>query len=209
MNTKEALAWRYATQKFDVTKSIPEEDLAYILESANLTATAYGLQPFSFVVVTDQVKKDALIGAAYNQEHAGKNSALIVLAVRTDIDEAYITEYATRIETTRGLTRGTVDGFKQSMIKGLTNKTSEERLIWAQKQAYIALGTLMVAASEKEIDNHAMEGFNPVEFNKILGLDALNLHTTVILALGYRSPEDATQNYAKVRKPLEDIVVRI
>jgi nitroreductase len=209
MTTKESLRWRYATQQFDVTKTIPETDLTYILESGNLAATAYGLQPFSFVMVTDQAKKDALISAAYNQEHAGKNSALIVLAVRTDIDKAYITEYATRIETIRGLPAGTVDGFKQSMLRDLPNRTPEARLVWAQKQAYIALGTLMAAASEKEIDNHAMEGFNPIEFNKILELDALNLHASVILALGYRSPEDATQHYAKVRKPLKDIVVRI
>ncbi len=209
MTTKESLAWRYATQQFDLTKTIPEDDLTYILEAGNLSATAYGLQPFLFVVVTDQAKKDALIPAAYNQEHAGKNSALIVLAVRTDVDEAYITEYSTRIETIRGLPEGTVDGFKQAMMNDLPNRTPEARLTWSQKQAYIALGTLMVAASERGVDNHAMEGFNPTSFNEILGLDALNLHATVILALGYRSSEDQTQHYAKVRKQLDDIVVRM
>ena len=209
MTTKESLAWRYATAQFDVTKTIPETDLTDILEAGNLAATAYGLQPFSFVVVTDQAKKEALVPVAYNQEHVRDNSALIVIAARTDIDEAYITEYTTRIETLRGLPSGTVDGYKNMMIGDLTNKTEEARLIWAQKQVYIALGTMMVAASEKGIDNHAMEGFNPMEFNKILGLDARNLHATVLLALGYRSTEDQTQNYAKVRKQLADIVVRI
>lgn len=81
--------------------------------------------------------------------------------------------------------------------------------MWAQKQAYIALGTMMVAASEKGIDNHALEGFNPEAFNDVLGLAAHNLHATVILALGYRSSEDQTQHHAKVRKQLDDIVIRI
>lgn len=205
----ENLKWRYATQKFDTTKEIPATDLETILEAGNLAATAYGLQPLSMVVVTDSEKKQALIESAYGQKHVGDNSALIVLAARTDVDEAYITEYTNRIETTRGLTPGTVDKFKQSMLNDLPNRTPEARLTWAQKQAYIVLGTLMAAASELRIDNHALEGFNPNEFNEILGLSAHNLHATVILALGYRSEADDTQHWAKVRKPISDIVVRI
>ncbi|MES2748831.1 MAG: NAD(P)H-dependent oxidoreductase [Patescibacteria group bacterium] len=205
----ENLKWRYATQKFDTSKTIAPEDLETILEAGNLSATAYGLQPLQMVVVTDPEKKQALIPAAYNQTHVGDNSALIVLAARTDIDEAYISEYTARIEATRRLPEGTTDGYKTMMVNDLTNRTPEARLIWAQKQAYIVLGTLMAAASELRIDNHALEGFNPTEFNQILDLEKHNLTATVILALGYRSRSDDTQHWAKVRKPLNDIVVRI
>ncbi len=208
MTIQQALAWRYATAQFDTSKSIPEADLNSILEAGNLAATAYGLQPFTFVVVTDQALKESLVAHAYGQNHIAQNSALIVLAARTDIDETYITEYTTRIETTRGLPAGTVEGFKGMMVGDLTNRTPEARLTWAQKQSYIALGTMMAAASELEIDNHALEGFNPEKFNEVLGLDAHNLHATTLLALGYRSTDDTTQHYAKVRKPLTDIVLR-
>ncbi len=203
------LKWRYATQKFDTTKEIPAADLETILEAGNLAATAYGLQPLQMVVVTDSEKKQALVNSAYGQAHVADNSALIVLAARTDIDEAYITEYTNRIEATRGLAAGTTDGYKTMMVNDLTNRTGEALLTWAQKQAYIVLGTLMAAASELRIDNHALEGFNPSECNEILGLEAHNLHATVILALGYRSEADDTQHWAKVRKPISDIVVRI
>jgi nitroreductase / dihydropteridine reductase len=54
-----------------------------------------------------------------------------------------------------------------------------------------------------------MEGFDPMKFNEVLGLDALNLHATVILPVGYRSAEDSTQSYKKVRRELSDIVVRM
>jgi len=203
----ENLKWRYATQIFDTTKEMPAVDLQKILEAGNLAATAYGLQPLQMVVVTDVEKRQELIKAAHGQKHAGENSALIVLAARTDINEEYITEYTNRIETIRGLEKGAADGFKQSMLNDLPNRTPEARLTWAQKQCYIVLGTLMAAASELRIDNHAMEGFNPTEFNKILGLDELNLTATVILALGYRSEADETQHYAKVRKELKDMVI--
>ena len=209
MTTKENLEWRYATKKFDTSKELSADDLNYVLEAGNLAATSYGLQPFTFVVVTDEAKKLALVESAYGQTQVAQNGALIVLAARTDIDAAYITEYTTRAETLRNLPSGTIDGYKDMMIGDLTNRTPEARLIWAQKQAYIALGTMMAAASERHVDNAGLEGFNPTVFNEILGLDAHNLTATVLLVLGYRSDEDQTQQYAKVRKQLDDIVVRI
>ncbi len=209
MSIIENLKWRYATQQFDTSKSMSEADLNTILEAGNLAATAYGLQPFTFVVVNDETKKQTLVEPAYGQTHFAHNSALIVIAIRTDLDEAHITEYIERMAKTRGLDVAMLDGFKNMMIGDLMNRTPEGRMAFAQQQAYIALGTMMAAASELHIDNHAMSGFNPDAFNEILGLKAHNLHATVCLALGYRSADDAWQNYAKVRKDIKDIVVTI
>ena len=209
MHTKNWLEWRYATKKFDVSKELPSTDLDYILEAGNLAATSYGLQPFQIVVVTDAAKKAELMGKAYNQGHVGENAALLVLAARTDIDAAYIAEYTARIEATRELPAGSVDGYKDMMTNLFTSLTEADRLVWAQKQAYIALGTMMVAAAEKGVDHCPMEGFDPVGFNEVLGLKAHNLHATVLLAVGYRSPEDQSQAYKKVRKDLKDIVIRM
>ena len=209
MHTHNWLGWRYATKKFDTSKELPAADLDYILAAGNLAATSYGLQPFKIVVVTNEAKKQALMGAAYNQVQVGENAAVIVLAARTDVDAAFIAEYTARIERERGLPTGAVDGYKDMMTGHLTSLTAEARLVWAQKQAYIALGTMMVAAAEKQVDHCPMEGFDPVQFNEILDLPAHNLHATVILPIGYRSAEDQTQNYKKVRQALSDMVVRM
>ncbi len=203
------LKWRYATQKFDTSKQLPEAELQQILEAGNLAASSYGLQPFTMVLVENQEVRNSLIEPAYGQPHVAKNSLLIVLAARTDIDEAYISEFTARIETTRGLPAGNVDGYKDVMVNDLTNRTPEARLHWAKEQAYIALGTMMAAASELRIDNHAMTGFSIEKFNEILGLKEKNLDATVVLALGYRAQDDDWQHYAKVRKDLKDMVVRV
>ena len=204
----QALAWRYATNKFDVTKKVSEENLTSILESANLMPTAYGLQPFRLIVIADQAVKESLVEHSYGQKHVADNSHLIVLAARTDIDEAMIAEYTARIEAIRSLPAGTVNGFKNAMIGDLTNRPEEARLVWAQKQSYLALGGMMVAASLLGVDNHALEGFNPVAYNELLGLTDLKLTATTILALGYRDEADASQHYAKVRLPLETLVIK-
>jgi nitroreductase len=205
----ENLKWRYATKAFDTSKAVSAEDLNYVLEAGNLAASSYGLQPFAFVVVDDTAKKQALVEHAYGQTQVAANGALIVIAARTDVDAAYISEFTARIETTRGLTTGAVDGYKDMMVGSLTNQTPEARLAWAQKQSYIALGTMMAAASERGLDNAALEGFSPDKFDEVLGLAAHNLHATTLLVLGYRSEEDATSQYAKVRKDIKDIVVHI
>jgi hypothetical protein len=49
----------------------------------------------------------------------------------------------------------------------------------------------------------------PHEYDEILGLAKQNLHAAVVLPVGYRSAEDVAQHQAKVRHPLEDMVVRI
>ena len=209
MHTHNWLKWRYATKKFDTSKELPATDLNYILEAGNLAATSYGLQPFKIIAVTDTEKKQALMEAAFNQAQVGENAAVIILAARTVVDAAFIAEYTARIESERDLPAGAIDGYKDLMTGHLTSLTAETRLVWAQKQTYIALGTMMVAAAEKSVDSCPMEGFDAAQFNEILDLPAHNLHATVILPVGYRSTEDETQNYQKVRQNIEDIVVRM
>ncbi len=209
MSIIENLKWRYATQQFDTSKNISESDLNIILEAGNLAATAYGLQPFQFVVVKNQEVKDSLVPHAYGQEHFAKNGVLIILAARTDIDEAYITEYVERTARLRGMDVNMLEGFKNMMLGDMNSRGEAGRLAFAQLQAYIALGTMMAAASELHVDNHAMSGFDANKFNEVLGLNEKNLHATVALALGYRSTDDAWQNYAKVRKDIGDMVVEI
>lgn len=205
----ENLNWRYATKGFDTSKELPAADLAYILEAGRMSASSYGLQPFKMIVVTDEAKKQELMGHAYGQAHVGKNSALIIVAAATNVDEAMIADYIARVEATRGLSEGAVDGFKDMMVGHLTNLPTEARTTWAQKQSYIALGSMMLAAAEKKVDSCPMEGFSVEDFNEVLGLSAHNLTATVIFPVGYRAESDDTQHYAKVRRTAEDMIIRM
>ena len=54
-----------------------------------------------------------------------------------------------------------------------------------------------------------MEGFDNDQFDEILGLKEKNLHSVVLLTVGYRSPEDNYQNMPKVRLPKDELVVNI
>lgn len=205
----DSLHWRYAVNQFDTEKKVSTADLNTILEAGNLMPTAYGLQPFKFVVVTDAATKASLVPHAYGQKHVAENSHLVVLAARTDIDADFISEFTARLEKMRGLPAGATDGYKDVMIGDIGSRTPAERIVWAKRQAFLALGGMMAAASELKVDNHALEGFDPAGIDEALKLSEMNLTAAVLLTLGYRAESDEWQHHPKVRRAMDDIVVSL
>lgn len=207
MNFIEALNWRYATKQFDPSKKVSNADLETILSSGNLAATSYGLQPFKFVVVSDQKTKDDLVPFSYNQPQVSQASHAIVLAARTDIDEAFIRTMTRLAEKIRDLPQGQLDGYAKQMIGSIMSMSEEQRLHWAQKQIYIALGNMMAVCAVLKVDSCPMEGFVPAQYDRLLNLAQQNLTATVVLPVGYRSKDDEQQHLAKVRHSIEEIVI--
>jgi len=202
----EDLNWRYATKKFDAKKEISSEELASLLESIQLTASSYGLQPYEVIVVKNSEIREKLKAAAWNQTQITEASHLVVLANLTHVNEAYVNTYLDNIAETRNMSREDLQGL-EDMIKSTTLKLpAEAQNTWAAKQAYIALGNLLSAAASQKIDACPMEGFDAEKFDEILGLKNRNLTTAVIAPIGYRSHEDQYQHLTKVRKSKEDLI---
>ncbi len=201
------LNWRYAAKKLNGDE-LPKEKLDKILEATRLSASSYGLQPFTIIVVKDHELKLRLKAAAYNQEQISTASEVLVFCVPTSITEADIQEYIDLVASKRGMDVENLAGFKQMMVSTVLQLSAEDQQQWAAKQAYISLGTALVAAAMEEVDSCPMEGFDAAQFGAILELDKHNLKAVVIMPLGYRSPDDATANYKKVRKATDVLYVR-
>lgn len=206
---KQNLRWRYAVKKFDNQKVVSESDLETILDAGNLTASSFGLQPYQFVVVTNQAIQDQLVAVSWDQHQVADASHLIVIAVRSDVDHDYINDYVAMMESQRDLPAGALDSYKD-MILGSVGRMAPDALhSWAAKQAYIVLGSMLTACADLQIDSCPMEGFLPAEYDQILGLDERNLNAVLVLPIGYRSKDDDYQHLKKVRKPLDEMVVRL
>ena len=205
MSLLQDLQWRYATKNMN-QQPVAEETVQAILEAANLSATSYGLQPFTLVVVSNQETKNALMGAAYGQPQVGHSSHVIVFTVPLTITQEHIDAFITNVATTRGLPLEALDGYKGMIVGSILSLTPEQQQGWSAKQAYIALGTALAAAAELKVDACPMEGFNAAQIDEILGLEAKGLKSVVMMPIGYRSEEDLTAHYKKVRKPLEELV---
>ena len=204
----DALNWRYATKKFDSAKKISEKDLNELLESARLSASSFGLQPWKFVVVEDKNLREKLKGEGFGQPQITDASHLIVLCSIRNLDEKYIKKYIEHVAKIRGISVDALKGSEDMMVGFAKQIGKQAMLEWTKKQTYIALGTLLSACALKKIDASPMEGFNPEKFDEILGLEKLGLASAVLCAVGYRSEKDETQHYKKVRFEMKDIVIK-
>ncbi|MDF0708216.1 NAD(P)H-dependent oxidoreductase [Flagellimonas okinawensis] len=197
--------WRYATKKFDPTKKISADDLETLLEATRLSASSYGLQPYHVIVVSDQNVKEQLKPASWDQSQITDASHIIVFANAADFGEELVDDFVANVSETRNIPLEGLKGYSDFMKSKLIDLPVETKNSWTTKQAYIAFGNLMQAAAELKIDTCPMEGFEPEKYNEILGLNEKNLNAAVVLAVGYRSEEDATQHLPKVRKSKEEL----
>jgi len=203
------LNWRYATKNFDSSKQVSNEDLNTLLEAGRLTASSYGLQPYEIYVIKNKEVRKELRKASYDQPQITDASCIIVLANKPTFDDSMIDDYIANIMKVRGLSKEDLEGFSKTMKSTLLDLPDAYKGAWTSNQAYIVLGNLMTIAAEMEIDTCPMEGFDKEQYNEILGLTNKGLNAAVVLAVGYRSTEDATQHYPKVRYPEEQIITHI
>ena len=197
--------WRYATKKFNSDKKISNSDLEILKEAIQLSSSSYGLQPYKVLIIENEEIRKQLQPASWGQSQITDASHLFVFASVTNVDAEYITRYAENMAKTRNIPFDSVKGYADFMIGNIASLTPEKQIIWAQKQAYLALGNLLNAAAELKIDVTPMEGFLPEQYNEILGLKEKGLHATLVATIGYRHDEDDTQHYAKVRKPITEL----
>jgi nitroreductase / dihydropteridine reductase len=199
MSLIDNLNWRYATKKM-TGQTISQEALDNILEATRLSASSYGLQPYNIVVVSNPEIKHQLLPAAYGQTQITDSSHLLVFSIWENISDTQVSQYINDIAATRGIPVEALKGFADTILGTVKNLSTAERQVWASKQAYIALGTALIAAAEQEVDATPMEGFMPEAFDTILGLKEKGLKSVVVLALGVRSEKDALAGALKVRR---------
>lgn len=203
------LKWRYATKQFDATKKISNEAIGLLKEAIQLSASSYGLQPYKVLIISDPKVKEQLKEAAFGQPQLVDSSHVVVFANVSDLNAKHIASYIANIRKTRGLQNEQLEGFSNLMNSVVDGLSQDAREVWAAKQTYIALGNLLSAAADLKIDSCPMEGFDAAKVAQVLNLKELNLTPSVIAALGYRSAQDPTQHYQKVRKPEEELFITI
>ena len=140
-------------------------DVARILELGAMAPSAWNLQPWRFVVVTDPSTKQALQGAAFGQKQVGQ--APVVVAIYCDmvaalgrVDEALHPSMAPEAKA----------AYKANIEGAFAAMSPEERDRWGKAQGNIALGYLLLLFEGHGYGTSPMLGFNPAAVRQILGL---------------------------------------
>ena len=207
MKLIEDLNWRYATKKYS-TQKVNGDDLEKIIDAINLSASSTGIQTYRLFVIENPEMRKELGSDSFNPQIV-EASHLLLFAAFDSISQEAIDNYIRLVAKVRDMRVEDLADFK-SKLGGLLLRTDDENFIWSAKQAYIALGTGLIAAANLQIDATPMEGFNAEKFDEILGLKEKGLKSVVLLALGYRDEEnDKYAKLKKVRVPKEEFVIRI
>ena len=170
--------------------------------------TSSGLQPFRLIVITNQELKEKLFAASFNQSQIVDGSHLLVFAAWDNYTEERINDVFANVHKERGTPPESTADYQKMLIKSYIPRTEEVNFNHAARQAYIALGMAIAAAAEQKVDATPMEGFDPKQYDEILGLTEKGLKSVAILPLGYRDENgDWLAGLKKVRAPKSEFVI--
>ena len=203
------LNWRYAAKKLEADKVVPADKLEHILEAIRLSASSSGLQPYQVLVVTDPVLKAQIRPVAWNQSQITDCSHLLVFAAWDNYTVERINGMFDLVNEQRGFKNEGWEAYRQKLLSWYPQRPAQENFEHAARQAYIGLGSALLAAAEQGVDATPMEGFEPEKVDQILNLADLGLKSVLLLPLGYREVEgDWLVNLKKVRRSKADFIIQ-
>jgi len=210
----EAFLFRHACKVFDAGKHISEDDFNFILETARLSPSSFGIEPWKFLVVQNAGLRESLkLHCWGGQKQLPSASHVIVTLHRKSgfmrYDSEFVQNFMRQIQhfpEEACVARTTVlEKFQKQDFALLES----ERAIgdWAAKQTYLPLANMMTAAALIGIDSCPIEGFDKSALEQVLAqelaVDLENWGVAYLVAFGYRAGEPARP---KTRQALESVV---
>lgn len=216
----EMVNWRYAAKAYDPEKRIPDDKIEALRAVLRNAASSVNAQPWHFVMAGTEGGKDRIAKAGTDENHdynSGKVrdcSHILVLAGLLDVDEDYLTHlldveeetgrFGDQVEKRRG-------EMKEMRAQTITMHREQRKDLqpWLDQQAYLNLGTILLAAAALGIDATPMEGFDADPLDEELGLREKGYKTLALISLGYRSEDDYNADLPKARMPLSEILTEL
>ena len=199
----EAMDFRHACKIFDETKRVSSEDMNYILEAGRKSPSSFGMEPWKFLVITNEELKAELRPVCWDQPQITTCSHLVIILAAIDSVKPESGEVERKFKR-REMPQEKLDFYMGLYSSHLANTLSSNENIysWTAKQTYIAMGNMMTAAAIKGVDSCPIEGFEKEKVEKILKLDLSTYQLSCIVPFGYRINEQSTQ----LRESFENIV---
>jgi nitroreductase len=203
------LKWRYATKKFDPSKALSPKKVDVLKQAFNLTATSFGLQTITMVIVSNKEIQHELVKFAYNQKQVLEASNVLVICIQENITDDDVDMLFDNTQALRNTPDSILDPYRNNLKQMMKKMSVKERQQWSTNQAFIALGNLMTVCAVEGIDSCPMEGFSADDYDRILNLKSKNLKSVLLLPVGYRANDDLFANLKKVRKSVEESTIEL
>lgn len=209
----QAYHYRHACKAYDPNKKVSREDMDFILETARLSPSSFGFEPWHFLVIEDPKIKQLLHDNAWGlKDKINDCSYVVIILARKQAtllpDSEYITHMMRDIHQ---LPEDVIElrrNFYRQYATHEANLVGNERAYydWASKQTYIALGNMLTSAAMIGIDSTPVEGFPYDKLNDLLVEQGLyngdEFRISVMALFGYR----LQQPREKTRQPTADVI---
>jgi len=209
---KNAFLYRHACKVFDEKKIVSDDDIAFILETARLSPSSFGFEPWHFVVVQNKELRTKLKDGAWGATDKLDTASHFILGLThksffTKYDSPYIRDFMENIQKfPEDVIQLRSEAFKNFQKADFDLNTERTLFDWASKQCYIPLANMLTASAMIGIDSCPIEGFKQKVTEKILkeelDIDTEKYGISYMVAFGYRLNEPR----AKTRRLLDDIV---
>lgn len=160
MNTKQAIESRRAVKHYDANHSMTPEEVNELLSLAILSPTAFNIQNWRFVVVTDTELRKQIRGVAWDQAQVTDASLFIILCADLKSWEKKPDQYWVNAPKE-------VQEFIVPAIDDYYRGKDQVQRDEAMRSCGIAAQTLMIAAKSMGYDSCPMDGF---DFEKVAEL---------------------------------------
>lgn len=163
MDTLEAITQRRAVKHFDPNHQVSKPELDQLLSLAMPSPTAFNIQNWRFVVVSDPQLRGAIREASWNQAQVTDASLLIVLCADLKTWEKEPERYwRNASQETQDFLLPAIDAY----YRGFEQVQRDEGM----RSCGMAAQTLMLAAKSMGYDSCPMDGFDFEAVGKLINL---------------------------------------
>lgn len=183
MDVLDAIRKRRSVNFFDPDRLIAKETLSELLSVSNLAPSSFNLQPWRVIVVQDPAKKRELRSHALDQSKIEEASVVLIVIADPDVH----VNLEAMLDSWEQL--GYIRTEKRSEISRMVTRRygsegSEERKLFAVKNASLFAMSIMIAAKGLGLEAHAMDGFDEGPMKRAFGIPDGKL-VPMLIALGY------------------------
>jgi nitroreductase len=196
MNVTQAIIERRSVKAYDPQHKMSEEEIAKLMSLAMLSPTAFNIQNWRFVVVTDPTLRKEIRAASWNQAQVEEASVLIVLTADLHAWKKQPERYWTNAPKP-------VQDYLVPAIGQYYTGNEQVQRDEAMRSCGMAAMTIMLAAKEMGYDTCPMDGFDFDVVTKLLNLP--DDHTPVMFVVVGKAAKQAQPRGGQLK--MDEVVV--
>ena len=217
MNLIDVAERRYATKVFESNKIIPDEVFTQIKALLRLSPSSVNSQPWHFIIAKSADAKKRLSRGTQGRFSSNESKVLnashvILFCAKTQIDDAYLEQLLANEEKDgRFPETAAKDMVKnvRAMYVNMHRYELKDAQHWMEKQLYLNMGTILLAAGVLGVDAVPIEGCDANELNEEFGLLQKGYTAVAMIALGYHSEDDFNAVLPKSRFPEDELFTEL